>query len=57
MCSIVPPTKPALVVSSVFSPNIELGPNWQQSKTKMAVARLRCDSDSSEVFLIIYNII
>ena len=33
--------------------NIQLGPNWQQSTTKMAVSRLRCDADSSEVFHII----
>ena len=26
---------------------IKLGPNWKQSKTKMTVARLRCDADSS----------
>ena len=26
--------------------NIQLGPNWQPSTTKMAVARLRCDADS-----------
>ena len=31
----------------IDSMNIELGPNWQQSTTKMAVARLRCDADSS----------
>ena len=29
-----------------FSPKIQLGPNWQQSTAKMAVARLRCDGDS-----------
>ena len=28
-----------------FSPMIQLGPNWQQSTTKMAVARLRCDGE------------
>ena len=26
--------------------NIQLGPNWQPSTTKMTVARLRCDGDS-----------
>ena len=46
ICSAVPPTKPAQAISSIFSPNIQLGPNWQQSTTKMAVARLRCDGDS-----------
>ena len=30
----------------IDSINIQLGPNWQQSTTKMAVARLRCDADS-----------
>ena len=29
-----------------FSPKIQLGPNWHQSTTKMAVARLSCDGDS-----------
>ena len=37
----------------IDSINIQLGPNWQQSTTKMAVARVRCDADSSEVFHII----
>ena len=46
LCSIVTPTKPAQAISSIFSPKIQLGPNWQQSTTKMAVARLRCDADS-----------
>ena len=46
ICSVVPPTKSAQAISSIFSPNIQLGPNWQQSTTKMAVARLRCDADS-----------
>ena len=49
--------KPAQTLSSIFSPNIQLGPNWQQSTTKMAVARLRCDGDSSAVFHIIDTII
>ena len=26
--------------------NIQLGPNWQKSTTKMAVAPLRCNADS-----------
>ena len=50
-----------LETSEVFhiieSINIKLGPNWQQSTTKMAVARLGCDADSSEVFYIIDTII
>ena len=46
LCSFVPPTKPAQAISSIFSPKTQLGPNWQQSTTKMAVARLRCDGDS-----------
>ena len=25
---------------------IQLGPNWQQSTTKMTLARLRCNADS-----------
>ena len=50
LCSVVRPTKSAQTISSVFSPKIQLGPNWQQSTTKMAVARLRCDADSLEVF-------
>ena len=29
-----------------FQPKIELGPNWQQSTTNMAVAGLRCDGYS-----------
>ena len=37
--------------------NIQLGPIWQQSTTKMAVARLRYDGDSSSVFHIIDTII
>ena len=41
----------------IDSINIQLGPNWQQSTTKMAVARLRCDTDSSAVFHIIDTII
>ena len=40
-----------------FSPNIQLGPNLQQSTTKMAVAWLRYDADSSEEFHIIDTII
>ena len=51
--SVVLPTKSAQAISSIFSPKIQLVPNWQQSTTKMAVARLRCDADSSEMFHII----
>ena len=36
-----------------FLPKTQLGPNWQQSTTKMDVARLRCNADSSEAFHII----
>ena len=32
--------------SCIFSPNIQLGQNLQQSTTIMDVARLRCDDDS-----------
>ena len=53
ICSVLPSTKSAQAISSIFSPNIQLGPNWQQSTTKMAVARLRCDADSSVLFHII----
>ena len=53
LCSVVPPTKLAQAISSIFSPKTELGPNWQQSITKMAVARLRFDADSLELFNII----
>ena len=55
--SVVPPTKSAQAISSIFSPKIELGPNWQSSTEKMAVAQLRCDADSSEVFHIIDTIL
>ena len=41
----------------IDSMNIQLGPNWQQSTTKMAVAPLRCDAESSELFHIIDTII
>ena len=41
----------------IDSINTQLGPNWQTSTTKMAVARLRCDADSSELFHIIDTII
>ena len=41
----------------IDSINIQLGQNWQQSTTKMVVARLRCDAYSSEVFYIIDTII
>ena len=57
ICSLVLPTKSAQAISSIFSPKIQLGPNWQQSTTKMAVARLRCDADSLEEFHIIDTII
>ena len=46
LCSVVPPTKSAQAISSIFSPKIQLGPNWQQSTPKMAVERMRCDADS-----------
>ena len=41
------------VTISIFSQQIQLGPNWQQSRTKMAVAGMMCNADSSEVFHII----
>ena len=44
-------------ISSIFSPEIQLGPNWQESITKMAVAGLRRDVDSYAVFHIIDTII
>ena len=53
LCSVVPTTKSAQAISSVFSPKIQIGPNWQQSTIKMAVTRLRCNADSLEVFHII----
>ena len=37
----------------IDSINIQLGKNWQQSTTKIAVERLRCDADSLKVFHII----
>ena len=40
----------------IDSINIQLGPNWQPSTTKMAVSQLRFDADSSEVFHIIDTI-
>ena len=45
--------QPAQAISSIFSPKIQLGPNWQQSTTKMAVARLSCNAYSVELFHII----
>ena len=39
----------------IDSINIQLGPNWQQSTTKMDLERLSCDADSSEVLHIIYT--
>ena len=55
ICSVVPPTESAQAIRSIFSPKIQLRPNWQPSRTKMAVApttkivmaRLKCDADSS----------
>ena len=41
----------------IDSINIQLGPNWQQSTTKMAVARLRYNAEILEVFHIIDTII
>ena len=32
----------------IDSINIRLGPNWQQSTIKMAVARMKCNADSLE---------
>ena len=55
LCSVVPPTKLAQAISSIFSPIIQLGPNWQQSTTRMAVARPRFDSEILAVFHIIDN--
>ena len=39
----------------IDSINIQLGPNWQQSTTKMSVERLRCNADSLGIFHIIDN--
>ena len=41
----------------IDSINIQLGPHWQQSTTKIAGAWLRCDVDSLEVFNIIDTVI
>ena len=41
----------------IDSINIQIGPNWQQSTTKMAVARLRYNAEILEVFHIIDTII
>ena len=57
LCSVVPPTKSAQAISSIFNPKIQLGPNWHQPTTKMAVARLRCNAEISEEFHIIDTII
>ena len=57
LCSVVPSTKSAQAISSIFSPNIQLGPNWQQPTTEMAVAGLRCSVEISEVFHILDTII
>ena len=53
LCSVVLPTKPAQAISSIFSPNIQLEPHWQQPTAKMSVARLSYNADSLEVFHII----
>ena len=53
----VPPTKPAQAISSIFSPKVELGPNWQPSTTKMAVAWMKYKADILEEFHIIGTII
>ena len=50
LCSAVPPTKSAQAISSIFSTKIQLGPNWQQSTTKMYLVQLRCDADSYNYF-------
>ena len=41
----------------IDSINIQLGPNWQQSTTKMTVAQLRYNAEILEVFHIIDTII
>ena len=41
----------------IDSTNIQIGPNWQQSTTKMAVARLRYNAEILELFHIIDTII
>ena len=45
LCSVVPPNKSAQAISSIFSPKTRLRPNWQQSTTKMALARLRSSTE------------
>ena len=45
----------AYLSSSIFRPNIQLGKSLQPSTTKMAVAGLKCNADSLEVFHIIVN--
>ena len=57
ICSVVPPSKLAQATSSIFSPKSQLGPNWLQSTTKMAVTWLRYSADISEEFQIIDTII
>ena len=57
LISVVPPTKPAQAINSIFSPKIQLGPNGQQSTTKMDVARLRFDAYRLVVFYIFDTII
>ena len=39
LCSVVPTTKLAQAIRSIFSARIPLGPNWQESTKNMAVAR------------------
>ena len=55
LCSVVPPNKSAHTIRTIFSPNIQLGPNWQQSTTNMATEWLRYNVDSSEVLHINYT--
>ena len=57
ICSVVPWTKPAQAITSIFGRNIQLGPKWQQSTAKMSVAWMRCNVDSFDVFLILDTII
>ena len=57
LCSVVSTTKLAQAISSIFSPNIQFGLNWQQSTTKVEVAWLWCNAEILEVFHIIDIII
>ena len=54
---VVPQTKSAQAISSIFIPKIQLGTNWQQSTTKMTLAQLRYDADRFKLFHIIYPVI